>query len=102
MSHNFNAGDRIRLVNPRLDQSHMLGWEGIVLIGGDRETARVRLINPLNPERFHEESYYDSRLQLIEAKSGTVLDVIHKLEKRQKFYKTYKAQLPTWYACYGE
>ena len=99
----YNIGDRIRLVDPRRDQHHMLNWEGIVIGPVDTNTIRVRLYHPNNPDLFHEESYYDHRLLLLEPKSGTpILDVIRRLEKRQKFYKEFKAELPTWYACYGE
>ena len=101
----FNIGDRIRLVDTRSGQEHLRGWEGVVTSDGGWSTIRVRLYHPTHPNTYrpHEESYYPWRLEFIEAATPpTVLSVIHKLEKRQKFYQTYKQQLPTWYASYGD
>ena len=103
ITYDFQRGDRVRLIDPRADQMHMQGWEGeIIECREDSETVRVRLEDP-NGMRQHTEGYYRVRLQLVDSQTLTSIErTIHRLQKRQKFYQTYKKQLPTWYAAYGD
>ena len=107
----FNVGDRVRMVGPRQDQAHMLGWEGVILERNyplsSLSTYQVRLYDPTGREPPHEEAYYPARLQL--SANGKPIPsmkpieaTIYRLQKRQKFYQTYKQQLPHWYAAYGD
>lgn len=104
----FRIGDRVRFIDPRPDAMHMLNWEGeIIEARPGSSTVRVRLQDPNNPRRYHTEGYYPYRLQFIGDASALpglspVEYVIHKLQKRQKFYQEHKSQLPTWYAAYGD
>ena len=102
----FNIGDRVRLIEPRLEQMHMENWEGEIISGpreGRNPTITVRLTDPTGAFT-HTEPYYCWRLELVETASSTssIETTIRRLQKRQKFYQTYKAELPTWYAAYGD
>ena len=103
----FNIGDRGWLINPRLGQEYMRGWEGEILNMGENSptgaTIQVRLFPPNNTTQWHDEWYYPRRFELISAEAGAAIQrTINKLMKRQKFYQTSKHQLPVWYASYGD
>ncbi len=97
-------GTRVRFVDPRPDQRYMLNWEGEVISPRYGEnTVQVRLVNPDNPSDTHTEGYYRIRLEeVVEPIGSAIARTIHRLQKRQKFYQTYKQQLPTWFASYGD
>ena len=99
----FNIGDRVRFIDPDPLYDRIRGWEGTITkynFGQYNSTYNVTLYNPYDINMSHQGCYFSHRLQLLS--QYTVSDVIAKLQKRQKFYQTYKAELPTWYACYGD
>ena len=102
----FNIGDRVRLGEPRLEQEHMRGWEGEIISHPSswRDPTISVTLHDSTGTFTHTENYFLWRLELVEKGSltSTIEQTIRRLQKRQKFYQTYKTELPTWYAAYGD
>ena len=103
----FNIGDRVRFIDPDPVYDRIRGWEGTIhnrSVGSMNTIYSVILVNPYNPAEDQLGTYFQFRLQLIATADPLteITTTISRLQKRQKFYQTYKTELPTWYAAYGD